>query len=434
GVQSTNLVLAGGTFTDITEGTGALFGQTLWTGGQFAGTFAHRGVLTVAPTGRTAFTDGTAFVNTGTVQGAGTILATNATFSNKGIVEGVMLTAAGPGSALPVFNNGDGGGIVGLYRRDPAVPTNTVGRVQFNDKEGTIDANGGVIDFAGGHAAFFATKFVGDGTVLISSDASFGGIGVQSTNLVLAGGTFTDITEGTGALFGQTLWTGGQFAGTFAHRGILAVAPTGRTAFADGTKFINSGTVQGAGTIFATNATFNNSGVIIPGAPFGRLNLGGDLNQSGTLRLKIGGATSNQFGSLSVFGTLSLGGTLGVALTNGFMPEPGSEFPIISCSKLNGKFASLSLPFGMSAIYSDTGVTLKMEGSAPVQIFDPTFTEGKFGFSFDTENGLNYVVQQNDDLTSSNWLFYTNIPGNGLPIQIFLPVTNNQGFFRLLAP
>jgi hypothetical protein len=60
---------------------------------------------------------------------------------------------------------------------------------------------------------------------------------------------------------------------------------------------------------------------------------------------------------------------------------------------------------------------------------------GHFIFSFGTTNGLGYTVQQNADLATTNWAYYTNLIGNGSLYQFTTPVTNiSQNFFRVSQP
>jgi hypothetical protein len=60
---------------------------------------------------------------------------------------------------------------------------------------------------------------------------------------------------------------------------------------------------------------------------------------------------------------------------------------------------------------------------------------GNFTFIFGTANGQSYTVQQNTNLATTNWTFYTNITGNGSIYQFATPVTNiPRRFFRVGSP
>ena len=59
------------------------------------------------------------------------------------------------------------------------------------------------------------------------------------------------------------------------------------------------------------------------------------------------------------------------------------------------------------------------------------------GFSFVVQSVSNqsYTIQRNDDLTTANWIFYTNFTGNGSLMQLVAPVTNTpRRFFRVRQP
>jgi hypothetical protein len=70
-----------------------------------------------------------------------------------------------------------------------------------------------------------------------------------------------------------------------------------------------------------------------------------------------------------------------------------------------------------------------------VQLQSPKISGGNFAFSFATTNGLGYTVQQNTNLATTNWVYYTNIIGNGSLYQFTSPLTNiPQLFFRVRQP
>jgi hypothetical protein len=298
-----------------------------------------------------------------------------------------------------------------------------------------------VINFAGGYASFTGTKFIGAGQVLVSSNAYF--YGITASNLVLAGGTFTGQGyPGGGDLFGQILWTGGQFAGAVGvkNRADLRVVSGGVTGLAYGTDLQNYGTIQGAGVISSTNAndvSFENYGILCPGNPSGALNVEANVyaRPAGTIKIKINGMQTNQFNSLIVGGSLLLGGTLQVSLESGLVAAVGTRFPIISSSNYSGTFSTLILPAGTSVDYGNTGVFLVVTVALPTQILFPHVSGTNFTFSFATASNQSYTVQTNTNMTATNWGFFTNLIGSGSPIQIAAPVINApQMFFRVREP
>jgi hypothetical protein len=59
------------------------------------------------------------------------------------------------------------------------------------------------------------------------------------------------------------------------------------------------------------------------------------------------------------------------------------------------------------------------------------------GFSFGVQSVSNqsYTIQRNNDLTTANWIFYTNFIGNGSLMQLVAPVSSvPQRFFRVREP
>jgi hypothetical protein len=63
----------------------------------------------------------------------------------------------------------------------------------------------------------------------------------------------------------------------------------------------------------------------------------------------------------------------------------------------------------------------------PAQITSPQVVGGPaggFSFNFQTASNQSYTVQQNTNLATTNWTFYTNITGNGSLYQFATPVTN----------
>jgi len=72
---------------------------------------------------------------------------------------------------------------------------------------------------------------------------------------------------------------------------------------------------------------------------------------------------------------------------------------------------------------------------APAQIQSPQLAGANFTFSFSTVSSQSYTVQQNTNLTTTNWIFYTNITGNGSLYQFVAPVSSKrQQFFRVSEP
>ncbi len=239
GVQSDNLILAGGTYTgDKKE---ALNGTVIWSGGQFAGGLCNKADLIVVPGGNTRIADGGFFYNSWIVEAA---------------EDGLILSAADNSRARGIFYNQPGGSLI----KSGGIGTTLIGDVDFRDDHGTVEAQTGTIEFSSGFANFTGTLFTGDGQVKITNDAYFKR--VQSDNLILAGGTYTGYAGD--ALNGSILWTGGRFAGSFRNNaditwqngqvggffynyGRMMPDPAGGSVIADNGRFYNYGLLEAAG-------------------------------------------------------------------------------------------------------------------------------------------------------------------------------------------
>ena len=116
---------------------------------------------------------------------------------------------------------------------------------------------------------------------------------------------------------------------------------------------------------------------------------------------------------------------MNVRLTGSFKPALGDQFTILTSSGLSGTFSALSVPQGISVLYTNNNVVLvaTSAGAGP-KIVNSSLSNGNFGFSFETVNGQSYTVQLNDDLGTTNWVFYTNLTGNGSLMQVVSPTTN----------
>jgi hypothetical protein len=127
---------------------------------------------------------------------------------------------------------------------------------------------------------------------------------------------------------------------------------------------------------------------------------------------------------------------LSVNLNVNFAPVVGDQIVIVGSSGLSGTFNSVNLPAGFSVGYSASGVLLTVSGPVPVEILSPQRVGTNFLFQFATASGQNYTIQRNDDLTTTNWVFYTNIVGTGSAMQVQVPVTVTpaKSFFRVREP
>src|SRR5260370_13227915 len=134
-------------------------------------------------------------------------------------------TLVNNGGATPTFNNS------GTFRKSGGVGVTSIGSISFVNS-GIIDAQTGTIDFAGNNATFNAgSQFIGAGTTLVSSYASFNGA-FTSSNLSLTVGTFTG---GAAQLNGNLSFTGGLITGNWERASSHVL-----TGNAGGNKFLSN--------------------------------------------------------------------------------------------------------------------------------------------------------------------------------------------------
>jgi hypothetical protein len=197
------------------------------------------------------------------------------------------------------------------------------------------------------------------------------------------------------------------------------------------------GTVSGSGRISAN--LVNVGGIISPGATFGILSTGpGQGYQQGasaSLSVELGGASPGSgYDQFAVGGSASLDGQLVVSLVNGFVPQPGQTFQVLTCNSLVGKFASISTPPPGSAVwvphYSASGVTLALANN--MNLPRPFISGGAFNLSINTTPGVHYVVQATDDLNPPNWQTTTTITGDGTVKTASETLARTHRFYRVL--
>jgi hypothetical protein len=109
------------------------------------------------------------------------------------------------------------------------------------------------------------------------------------------------------------------------------------------------------------------------------------------------------------------------AFTVVFKPIPGWNVPTNQ---------AVTVQPGQIAVYN----ALYTVGNS-LQIVLPQVSAGNFQLSFQSLSGQGYTLYYNNSLSTTNWLPYTNVTGNGAIIQLSVPVTNSsQRFFRISQP
>jgi autotransporter-associated beta strand protein len=182
-------------------------------------------------------------------------------------------------------------------------------------------------------------------------------------------------------------------ATTVAAGTILVMNSTG-SATGTGTVTINAGAVLGGSGTSQGNIV--NNGTVAPGNAIGTLHLGGNYTQGVGGKLEIELASTANHDELAVGSTASLAGSLAVSLINGFMPQAGDVFELMSASGFGGsKFANTILPalaggLAWNINYNTSSVTLSValagdfDGSGTVDAADYVFWRKRLGTTYNS--------------------------------------------------
>lgn len=164
----------------------------------------------------------------------------------------------------------------------------------------------------------------------------------------------------------------------FLNYGLLDVSNTDMTFEEAFTNYPNS-RVRGSGTLDMSDAIFQNDGDFEPGTGTTSLNFIGDFNQSTSsiLDIEIGGMTAGtDHDEFVVLDSVSLAGTINVTAVNGFSPEIGDSFVVITHNGRTGEFSNVtsSAPGGASAfqvVYHPNQVVVKAVRNNNLPILGP---------------------------------------------------------------
>jgi len=235
---------------------------------------------------------------------------------------------------------------------------------------------------------------------------------------VIGSGTFNQ----TGGV--NTMAANLTVAGNLGSTGIYNFL--GGTCNVSGSVMVNpGGTLTGIGTVSGPVA---NAGAVSPGNPIGALNVNGSYAQSasGTLNIDIGGTNAgSQYSQCIMMGGASLNGTLNIAFTNGFTPQVGDKFTILTCRSLTGTFITVNVISSVQGltlipIYTGTQVTLVATSPAltvvdanplflsSVQLPQPITSSLLYLLSNDSTTRSNAAA---DGITMLLIQFTNNIPG-----------------------
>jgi hypothetical protein len=336
-VSLPSLTQTGGTLTGTATVT--VTGQLNWTNGTMTG-----GGTTVAAGGLTV--DTTSFGNPNlsgrtldNVQSASFLGSATFSVSNGGTLDnqaGATFTIQGNGLMAPGFFQSPGN--VRNERSFVMAGGGTANLSVNFTNTGIVDVQSGTLDLSGNFSNFYASsQALKGGTYVVTGTLQFNSasIATNQANIVLDGPAAQIIDQfGSNAL--------ANFADNAA-----------------GASF----TVQN-GQSFVTNASFTNEGTLVvnPSSTFTTI---GNYTQLATGLLQIGMAGTNQYGRVIANGVATLDRTLRVVLLNGFQPQNGDQFQVLTYSAENGVFATYQFPTlsgGLSfhPVYNSTNLTLSV--------------------------------------------------------------------------
>jgi hypothetical protein len=334
------------------------------------------------------------------------------------------------------------------------------------DNSGTIRAADGALQFdqtidwqcSGGSASFNAAGpaalivFAGPYSVQTNALNLFTGPG---TNRFLAGGTIAgtvqvggidpiaqsfspgnldiaDSVAGGGTL--HALGNSSQGSVVNWGNGTLTLAcvtiDAGASLLLDGVSQLSPGSL---------NASLTNGGTVLPGASPGTLSIAGgkDFQQTatGTLVVELGGKSAGtQYSQLAIAGAASLAGGLELRLINGFIPQPGDTFQLLTCAARAGTFSGISGPqpagTAWMPLYTGTNVTLILAKQATLA--RPSLAGGVLRLPFNTTAGVAYVVQKTDILWPPDWQTLATVQGSGALEAVEDSTAQSQAFYRIL--
>lgn len=282
-------------------------------------------------------------------------LAPGGSYLNAGVIR--LQDDGGGGSARLRADGGDvtlmGGGTVELFSNG----NNTIDGTQNTNKlinlDNTIRGRGNI----GGN--FLLIENAG----MIDADQLGGPMTIDASDL--ASGVVNTGTIRASGIGGLTI-----NASPFTTSGLLvaeqgskitrtgAVTQPGGTTRVRGEIEINSGALIAQGGVVEgdglLDTDLNNSGATIrPGFPLGSLAMEGTLTQgaNATLHIEIGSSGEDR---LSITGSATLAGTLVVDLVDGFEPEGGEAFTILTATSRTGTFTNVESCAPVSVSYTPT--------------------------------------------------------------------------------
>ena len=377
-----------GTFRIKDRGRAEVFGLTL-IGNEFVGS----GLLDIEPGGVGDFSGGVTVATTGTFKLSGGVAF--AAFMN--VVDGELLghgTVNGQLLGRGTVTASDGLLTIG----DPFDPNGI-------DFTGTTNVGDAQLHLRDADSAQLGSLTTIDGGVLRADHGFvFGPVGaIQGHGFIiaptLAGGPHPIQTAPTGS----PTWPDGLNVNADTVR-VYSQNPTpiaDGVVITGGTLTAPAGLVIQPGNTFAghgnVSADLTNHGRLEIGSPVGTLNLGGVYTQTSDAELAVQVDSDTEFDHLFVLDTAALDGTLAVDVQEGYTPDLGREFTVLTIDggrgstifdAVTGHLINTSL--ALAPKFAATGVTLR--ASIPGDLnFDDAVTVADlstFALNFNTTPGL----------------------------------------------
>ncbi len=208
--------------------------------------------------------------------------------------------------------------------------------------------------------------------------------------------------------------TGGGTVISNAPSGVINVTLNGNNidsyVYGGTAAFYNAGTINvtGSGQSGSITDPFFNTGTVNVNS--GSLNIRGGFSPSnGTLNFGIHSATS--FGQLTVSGPFAINGTLG-ATANGYIPQVGDSFALITYDSQTGGFTSFKIPSGINWQETYGSTVYKLSVGLPLNFAlaagQPAWTTSGFNLAISGPVGSNYTVFVTTNLAENNWFALSN--------------------------
>lgn len=185
-----------------------------------------------------------------------------------------------------------------------------------------------------------------------------------------------DVVDGSSARSLLTIEPGAlmQVAGTFTQTNVEVLVEGDLQV---GAQVLGAAARLGGTGLLTGDVT--SDGTVAPGASAGTLEIDGDYVQGGdgVLDIELAGTDDGEFDVLEVSGDAALDGTLEVSLLDGFVPEVGDRFVVLTAGAVSGGFSVEDLPdLGPDAemfvlIGSDRVELVVTDGTEPDPIVEP---------------------------------------------------------------